>query len=472
MHKVAGILVRLVISGVLILLASFLLLKLRPGDPLLSLPGLSGNSKQSIRVNDQRYNDLIAEYGLNLPVFYFSVSNAAVPDSFNCIVNPSEKSFLINLSRETGRPDVIVKIRDLLLQSKIESNSFTPDAQWIVARELLILQQVKSIIGLRKAFQYSSSIMKLERVPTMKSWEGISSELEMETHTWRQWIPMLNFHPKNQCSEWCKGWFLVNDSQKMNLFAKSRMNNLSVIEVIKKPFCITLIISFLAMVLSVVLAVPAACELVIHRKNKWSDRISNTLLFLYSVPVFWMAILMLIFFASPVFLDIFPTSGIEPLGGFSEDASVIKRILIGLSYYVLPVIALSYGGIIFFIRLLRNGLLSELQKEYIVTARASGYDERKVVYKYALKNAFYSSLTLIWITFPALLSGSVLIENVFSIPGMGSLLIRSVQNQDQPVLIGMFMLIGVITSLSFVLLDIVQSAIDPRLKIDKGGLNE
>jgi ABC-type dipeptide/oligopeptide/nickel transport system permease component len=77
-----------------------------------------------------------------------------------------------------------------------------------------------------------------------------------------------------------------------------------------------------------------------------------------------------------------------------------------------------------------------------------------------------------WITFPALLSGSVLIENVFSIPGMGSLLIRSVQNQDHPVLIGIFMIIGIITSLSFVLLDIIQSFIDPRLKTEKGGMYE
>ena len=77
-----------------------------------------------------------------------------------------------------------------------------------------------------------------------------------------------------------------------------------------------------------------------------------------------------------------------------------------------------------------------------------------------------------WITFPALLSGSVLIENVYSIPGMGTLLIRSVQNQDHPVLIGLFLLLGVVTSLSFVLLDIFHHYFDPRLTSEKGGAHE
>jgi peptide/nickel transport system permease protein len=472
MRKVAGIVATLFISGAVVLLASFLLLKLKPGDPVLSLPGMSGNANSNLSVSDNRYKELSIEYGLNLPAFYFSIGNLAVPDSFNYIANPSERSFLVKLSRETGRPDVIANIYSLLVRCREESKDFSPDYQWIVSRGIINLMNSESWTQFNVTYSRVLDDWKNESVPQMKSTSIISSELRMAKCEWKQWIPVISFHSKNQFHSWCKGWIIGDNSGILKMYRNSRLSGLPVFSVIRKPFIVTLAISILSLLLSVLISIPAACELVIRRDNKWVERLNNALLFLYAVPVFWVAVLLLILLASPVFLNVFPSSGIEPLEGFPDDMGAFMRILISVGYYVLPVIALSYGGVIFFIRLLRNGLLSEMQQDYIVTARASGYKERIIVYRFALKNAFYSSLTLMWITFPALLSGSVLIENVFSIPGMGSLLIRSVQNQDHPVLIGIFMLIGIITSLSFVLLDIIQSFIDPRLKTEKGGMYE
>lgn len=472
MRKVAGILATLFISGAVVLLASFLLLKMKPGDPVLSLPGMSGNANSSLSVSDSRYEELYVEYGLNLPAFYFTIGNLAVPDSFNNIANPSERTFLVNLSRETGRPDVIANIYSLLVQCREESKAFSLDYQWIVSREIVNLLKSDSWSNFNSSYKNILVTWKTEQVPEMKATALISSELNLNTSSWKQWIPVLSFHRKNQFQSWCEGWITADNSGIIKMYRNSRLSGLPVFSVIRKPFVVTLLISFLSLLLSVMISIPAACELVIRRENKWVERLNNALLFLYSVPVFWVAVLLLILLASPMFLNVFPSSGIEPLEGFPDDMGAFMRMVISIGYYVLPVIALSYGGVIFFIRLLRNGLLSEMQQDYIITARASGYKERVIVYRFALKNAFYSSLTLMWITFPALLSGSVLIENVFSIPGMGSLLIRSVQNQDHPVLIGIFMIIGIITSLSFVLLDIIQSFIDPRLKTEKGGMYE
>jgi peptide/nickel transport system permease protein len=472
MRKIAGIIATLFVSGAVILLASFLLLKLKPGDPVLSLPGMSGNAASSLSVRDQRYEELYAQYGFNLPVFYFTLGNMAVPDSFNYVANPVVRSFLINLSRETGRPDIIALINAQLLNCSEEAKLMSPDYQWIISREIMNLMKVETWDQFSSSYNKVIEIWKSENVPHLKSTDLISANLRIVKSGWKQWIPTMSFHGNNQFHTWCKGWLKGSDSGIVKIYRTSHLNGLPVYSVIKKPFIITMIISILSMLLSVIIAIPAACELVIRRDNKWIERLNNALLFLYSVPVFWVAVLFLIFFASPMFLNVFPSSGIEPVEGFPDDIGIFMRAFIGIGYFVLPVIALSYGAIIFFIRLLRNGLLSELQQDYVVTARASGYTERSIVYRFALKNAFYSSLTLMWITFPALLSGSVLIENVFSIPGMGSLLIRSVQNQDHPVLISIFMLIGIITSLSFVLLDIVQSYFDPRLKIEKGGMYE
>ncbi len=472
MRKFFGIVATLFISGVVILLASFLLLKMRTGDTLLSLPGMSGSSTNSITVNDERYKELYIQYGLNLPAFYLSLGNAAVPDSFNYIPAANDKMFLINLSRETGRPEVILEIRNLLQKCIAESKLFSPDYQWLVSREVMGLLKSDSWSQFNASFSKTKDSWKSENVPELKAVREISNKIRIISYEWKQWLPLVYFHSENQFNSWCKGWLCGNNTAVVNRYRNSRLNGLPVFRVIRKPFVITLIISFVAMVFSVLISVPSACELVLHRESKWSNRISSALLFLYSVPVFWIAVLLLIFFAGPIFLSLFPSSGIEPLEGFSDQTGGFMRLICRGSYFVLPVLALSYGGVIFFIRLLRNGLLSELKKDYIVTARASGYHERTIIYKFALKNAFYSSLTLMWITFPALLSGSVLIENVFSIPGMGSLLIRSVQNQDQPVLIGIFMLIGVITSLSFILLDILHSYFDPRLTKGIGGLYE
>jgi len=472
MRKIAGIIATLFVSGAVILLASFLLLKMKPGDPVLSLPGMSGNASSSLSVRDQRYEELYSRYGFNLPAFYFSLGNMAVPDSFNYVANPLERSFLINLSRETGRPDIIALINAQLLKCTEDAKLLSPDFQWIISREIMNLMKADKWDQFISSYSKVIDLWKSEGVPHLKSTELISANLQMTKCGWKQWMPTISFHGNNQFHTWCKGWLTGSDSGIVKVYRTSHLNGLPVYSVIKKPFTITLIISILSILLSVVIAIPAACELVIRRENKWIERLNNALLFLYSVPVFWVAVLILIFFASPMFLNVFPSSGIEPVEGFPDDIGFVMRAFIGMGYFILPVVALSYGAVIFFIRLLRNGLLSELQQDYVVTARASGYTERSIVYRFALKNAFYSSLTLMWITFPALLSGSVLIENVFSIPGMGSLLIRSVQNQDHPVLIGIFMLIGLITSLSFVLLDIIQSYVDPRLKIEKGGMYE
>ncbi|MBT6427938.1 MAG: ABC transporter permease [Rhodospirillaceae bacterium] len=180
----------------------------------------------------------------------------------------------------------------------------------------------------------------------------------------------------------------------------------------------------------------------------------------YSLPVFWTGIMLLILLAAPP-VDLFPIAGMYDV---TKDGGTFDYILDVLHHLILPVVTLSTIYLAFYSRLSRASMLDVLGADYIRTARAKGLSERVVVYKHALRNGVLPVVTFAGLQFSQLFSGAVLVETVFSWPGLGTLAFDSIGRRDTPMLLGILFFSALIVIVANILTDISYRLIDPRIK--------
>jgi len=208
-------------------------------------------------------------------------------------------------------------------------------------------------------------------------------------------------------------------------------------------------------VVGVVLGVEAA-----RRKNTFPDRAINTFtLFGYSVPSFSVGHLLLIIFA--LYLGLFPAQNMSSAG---QDLTGLDYWLDVLSHLVLPMMTLVIVYLAQVMRLTRTSMLNVLGENFIITARAKGLKEGRVIYGHALRNALLPVITIIGSDFGMLLSGAVLVETVFAWPGLGRLMIDSLAMRDYPVLMGLFLLISISVVVANFITDLTYAMLDPRIR--------
>jgi peptide/nickel transport system permease protein len=172
-----------------------------------------------------------------------------------------------------------------------------------------------------------------------------------------------------------------------------------------------------------------------------------------SMPDFWLGILLIIVFA--VNLNWLPAIGYEPLS---------KGFWPWLSHLILPAIAAGTPFSAIIARMTRSAMLEVLQTEYITVARAKGLDERAIIMIHALKNALIPVITVLGIALALLMSGTVIVENVFAIKGLGRVLIQGIVNRDYPVVQGAILVVSVLFVFSNLFVDILYTVIDPRIR--------
>jgi peptide/nickel transport system permease protein len=179
----------------------------------------------------------------------------------------------------------------------------------------------------------------------------------------------------------------------------------------------------------------------------------------YSVPVFWLGQMMLLYLSLK--LDLFPISGM-----FSQREGYAGiRYALDVGYHlVLPVLALSTRHIALTSRLTRASMLEVMSEDYIITARAKGLDEKKVLVRHGLRNALLPVVTIVGLSFRFLLAGSVLVETVFAWPGIGRLMYDSIAIRDYPVLMGILLLVSSVVIIANLAIDILYGFLDPRVR--------
>jgi peptide/nickel transport system permease protein len=218
---------------------------------------------------------------------------------------------------------------------------------------------------------------------------------------------------------------------------------------------VTLELSLLAMAISLAIAVPIAILSAV-RPNSRLDLVGTVVAMGgVAVPDFWLAILLI--YVMAVWLRVLPSSGYVPL-----DAGLWPN----LQSMVLPSLALGMGLAAVVMRQLRSSLIEVLQQEYVLVARAKGLSEAIILGRHALKNALIPVVTIIGLQTGRLLGGAVLIETIFSLPGLGRLAADSIQFRDYPMLEGVVLILALAVALASLITDVVYAALDPRIRYD------
>jgi peptide/nickel transport system permease protein len=215
----------------------------------------------------------------------------------------------------------------------------------------------------------------------------------------------------------------------------------------------TISLALLALTYSVLVAVPIGVIAAV-KQNAWQDKlVMSFALFGVSAPSFWLGLMAIFIFA--VYLGWFPSQGYEMLAdGFRQ----------WLWFIILPALSLGIQTAALIARMTRSSMLEVLRQDYIRTARAKGLMERRVIFKHALKNGLIPVLTVVGMTLGQLLGGAVITETVFSLPGIGQLVITAIKNRDYPMVQGVIMFIAVIYVCANLLVDILYGWFDPRIK--------
>ena len=228
-------------------------------------------------------------------------------------------------------------------------------------------------------------------------------------------------------------------------FGQSYITRLSVKDEILRRFSYTIRVSIIAICITVAIGVPLGVIAAVNR-NTWKDTLAMTIAMLgISIPNFWFGLMLAVVFS--LYLGLLPSSGV---GGFK--------------YYIMPCIAVSIGGIASLARQTRSSMLEVIRADYIVTARAKGQVERKVIYQHALRNALIPVVTQIGTAFGHLVGGALVAETVFSMPGLGTYMVTAINTRDYPAIQGAVIFVAVSFGLVMLLVDIVYAIIDPRIR--------
>lgn len=214
------------------------------------------------------------------------------------------------------------------------------------------------------------------------------------------------------------------------------------------PRTLALAISTLA--LSVLIGIPLGVMAAVNQGGL-GDNISMALALVgVSIPNFWLALMLILLFS--VKLNWLPAMGIG-----------------GLQYYILPAVAGCTNGIATLARQTRSSMLDVIRSDYITTARSKGVPEMKVITRHALKNALIPIITVVGTQFGMLLGGTMIIETIFSIPGMGTLIVTAINQRDYPVVQSGAVFLAISFSLCMLIVDLLYAAVDPRIKAQYAG---
>jgi peptide/nickel transport system permease protein len=245
-------------------------------------------------------------------------------------------------------------------------------------------------------------------------------------------------------------------------FGDSYKHKRPVSELLVERLKVTLPLNVVSLALIYLIALPVGIFSATHQKSA-GDRVSTVVLFLlYSIPSFWAGSMLIMLLTGEPFLDLFPAYGIESID--SHTFSGPEKLWDWFVHGTLPVVCLTYAGIAYVAKQMRAGMLEVVRQDYIRTARAKGLAEKVVIYKHALRNSLIPILTLMANLLPVLFGGSVIIESIFSLPGLGKLTFDAIFDRDYPVIMANLVISGGLTLFGILLTDIAYALVDPRIE--------
>lgn len=428
----------------------FLIANAAPGDPVRARVAVAGSrsGSQDPLSYEISYRRAAASLGYNLPAFYFAVTNAAIPDTLHRIVNVERRRTVKALAQRYGNWPQVQDYYRAVLQLAFYDPA-APAELVAGARKLLVREEADYIARQTGGMQGPAARPLL--VAYRKMLAGATPQRLLYPRLY--WYGLDNRYHR-YLAALLRGEFGESYADRRTVSAK--------IAVTIPP---TLLLNGLALLLVYGISIPLGMYMAYYRGSRF-DRWATVLTFLaFGIPGFWVATLLANFLTTPAFgLDWFPSMG---FGRIPEGTAFLTALRIRGAHLFLPVLCLTYPSLAYVARHLRSAAIKELRMPYVVTARMKGLPGTRVLWKHVFRNAAFPLVTLLGGLLPALLAGSVLIEQIFNLPGMGQLLYSSAIARDWPVVTALILINGLLTILGLVIADVSYALIDPRVRLGK-----
>lgn len=247
----------------------------------------------------------------------------------------------------------------------------------------------------------------------------------------------------------------------LDLGSEFRRPHVRIAEELGRRLCVTAPLTFAAALLAWGIAIPLGAWSAVRRGAKRERGVALALFALHSLPGFWLALLLVLGFGAAG-LGWLPVLGLHSAG--AAEMGWFERALDVARHSILPVLALTLGSLAYLARQVRASMLEALSQEYVLTARSKGLPERVVILRHALRNALLSSITLAALILPALVGGSVIVETIFGIPGMGRYAYEAMLERDYAVIQAVTALSALVTLLALLAADLCYALADPRIR--------
>lgn len=449
-----------------------------PGDPVERILNTSQEELPAGSQSDRELaiNRVRKQLGLDKPLFYFSLATLADPEELYHISNVDLRQVLRRMARETGRPEGVMEWKHLMAEFEaLLENSDIAREHALSAGALVSSLYLPGTPEVHKNREDSLStlVQRIGNQEISSAWKKAHDKcvsLYANPVVWKRFVPLIKwFGIDNQYHTWMFG---DNASRKGVIrgdLGLSYRDGQPVSSKISDRLKWSLSLSLGSLIIALIVSIPVGMLAAYYRRSLF-DRISALLFFmLFAVPPFFAGTLLLVLFANPDFWDWFPVSGIKDPALFDPKWPFWQRVQHYLPYLVLPLITYTYASLAFISRQVRSGIITELRQDYIRTARAKGLREQTILLRHAFRNTLLPLITIVSSAIPLAFGGSVIIETIFSIPGMGLEIYESIQNHDYPVIVSVFTLFGLLTVTGYLLADIGYMLADPRIRL-KGRL--
>lgn len=247
-------------------------------------------------------------------------------------------------------------------------------------------------------------------------------------------------------------------------FGDSIKHHRPVMDIVKERLPITITLNLMAFVIIYTVSLPLGTFAAVRHKRLF-DRGSSIILFmLWSLPSMWVGQMMIGYFCGPAFVSWFPPAGLS--SNYADQLPFFPWLWDRLWHLVLPVLCLTYSGFAYLTKQVRAGMLDNLRMDYVRTARAKGLSNRIVVWRHAFRNSIIPVITIMATLLPAMFGGSVIIESIFSVPGMGLLAFEAVTTRDYNIVMAVATIAGVLNLIGLLMGDIAYAMADPRISFE------
>lgn len=248
-------------------------------------------------------------------------------------------------------------------------------------------------------------------------------------------------------------------------FGYSLRDHRPIIDELKERIPVSVGLSGLSLFLAYLISIPLGVYSATHPYSRTDRTITVLLFMLYSLPSFWVATMAIVYFGGGDFWNVFPVIGLHSSN--AENWPAARQFVDFLWHLILPVGCMTYYTLAVLSRYMRTGMLEVIGQDFIKTARAKGLSERTVIWRHALRNSLIPLVTITADILPLLIGGSIVIETLFSIPGMGLLIYEAVFNRDYPLVLAVFTISAFVTLAGILVSDFVYSLVDPRVSYER-----